>query len=103
MSKRVNIGEEVKRIDTVFLLVSLVVWAVLGGVSLALVASSSIAGGGVAFILLSIAVVFWAKLVKDWLNERERLLQRAAGGADVTEEIRRLREIIERLRESLET
>lgn len=103
MSGKVDLGEEVKRLDVIFLVVTLVVWAVLGGVSLALIESAGIAGGGIVFILLSIAAVFWAKLVRDWLKEREMLLEKATRDVDVTEEIRGLREAIERLRESLET
>ncbi len=103
MSRKVDLGEEVKRLDVVFLVVTVIVWAILGGVSLALIESAGIAGGGIVFILLSIAVVFWAKLVRDWLKERETLLEKAAREVDVADEIRRLREAIERLRESLET
>jgi len=99
------VREMVWKTDRTLILVSAIVWVSLTVYSALLVANASVAGGGIAFIVYVLALLVWGKLVKDWLDERKQLLNRLlnASHADAGNELRRLREAIERLRESLES
>ncbi len=99
-----RVEELLRETDRVFVIVTLAVWVSLTVYAAMLVASSGVAGGGIVFIVYTLALIVWGKLVRDWMQERKKLLERLAGEkGDVGEEIRRLREAIERLRESLES
>lgn len=97
--------EAIRRADLTLMVVSIVVWLSLAAFSVALVADSGIAAGGILFPVYIVALIVWAKLLRDWMNERREFLRELmhGGGQDVGEEIRRLREAIEKLRESLES
>jgi len=99
-----RLEELLRETDRVFVIVTLAVWVSLTVYAAALVASSGVAGGGIVFVVYALALIVWGKLVRDWMQERKRLLEKLAGGeGSIGEEIRRLREAIERLRESLES
>ncbi len=99
------VREAIRRTDLTLIVVSIVVWLSLAIFSVALVMYSGVAGGGILFIVYIVALTVWGKLLRDWLNERRELLRELVRGGkqDVNEEIRRLREAIEKLRESLES
>ncbi|BES82212.1 hypothetical protein [Pyrodictium abyssi] len=102
---RETVREMIWKTDRTLILVSAIVWASLTVYSALLIADASVAGGGVAFIVYMLALLIWGKLLKDWMDERRQLLNRLldASRTDASDEIRRLREAIEKLRESLES
>lgn len=104
-SREESIREMIEKADRTLLLVTAVVWISLTIFSALLVANSGIAGGGVVFIVYALALLIWGKLLRDWATDRRQLLNRLLeeGKTDTSEEIRRLREAIEKLRQSLES
>lgn len=99
------IREMIEKTDRTLLLVTAIVWVSLAIFSALLVANSGIAGGGIVFIVYALALLIWGKLLRDWAADRRQLLNRLLEEerADTSEEIRRLREAIEKLRQSLES
>ncbi len=101
MGREEVLVREAHRMDIVFILVSLIVWTALAAWGIYSITESGIAGAGIAFIVYIIAVIGWLKLIQLWMRERQRLLE-GASRESLDEEIRRLREAIEKLRHSLE-
>ncbi len=95
---------ETREIDRAFILVTA---AVFIGLTAATVAAELAAGlEGVVFFFVAwvVAVSVWARVVREWLNERSRLSSVSRDvEAMLLEEVRRLRESIEALRKSLES
>jgi len=94
-------AREIRRMDVVFVAVSIVIWValVVWGIYLAMVIG--VAGAGMAFIVYIVAIIGWVKLAQQWIRERNRVLEELREG-NLGEEIKRLREAIEELRRSLE-
>ena len=90
MGREEVLVREVHRMDVVFIVVSLVVWCSLAAWSVFIAMSSGIAGAGIAFIVMIVAVVGWIKLVQQWMRERQRLLEGVERGS-LDKEIRELR------------
>ena len=92
---------EAHRMDLVFVMVTAIVWAALAAWGIYAIIEGGIGGAGIAFIVFIIAVIGWIKLAQMWIQERRKLLE-GVGRESLDEEIRKLREAIEKLRSSLE-
>ncbi len=94
----------VESLDRTVMIVSVALFAGLAVSTIAAVLVSGVSGLGVMFVVWLIAVPVWSRVVRDWMTERQKLLEGTARAVEgeLLEELRRLRESIEALRRSLE-
>ncbi len=92
--------KEAHRMDTILIIVSIVVWIVLAIWGIYITMVNGIAGAGMSLVVYVIAVSGWIKLIKVWIEERGKLLGEIRN-EQLSEEIKRLRDVIEELARSL--
>ncbi len=99
-----NAERNVRRMDLVFLFVTLVVFTSLAVTTIYTVLIIGILGLVLALVLWALAIPGWIKLTRIWIDGRAKMLKESiTGRRDLLEEIAKLRESIEALRRSLES
>lgn len=91
-------------LDRTFAAISIALFLGLAVATIAAMVYTGLPGLGVMFIVWLVAVPVWARVTREWMQERERLAERSRIDTEekLLDEIRQLRESIEALRRSLE-
>ncbi len=92
--------KETHRMDIILIVISIVVWIVLAIWGIYITMVNGIEGAGISLIVYIIAVTGWLKLIRLWIQERQKLLGEARNER-LSEEIRKLRDAIEELSRDL--
>jgi len=93
-------SEDARRVDRLFIAASAIVWSAITVFAVVSIVTSSTTGVVFAFVAIIAGALAWGKIVRRWLELR------VSGSSDIKRlenEIRMLREAIERLRQSLES
>ncbi len=93
---------EERRVDAMFLAVTVAVWAAIAVFSVFSVIYGGTPGVVFSFAVVVASVLVWGKVTRTWIEHRYGRAARENIG-ELGEEIKRLREAIEELRRSLES